>query len=321
MRKAICTFLILFLFQSAWAEEEEKPTRAKKPTKAMKALKKNSVKKTLTPAKKKQSSNQSAVIKVEGAMIYENASFDAAVITYLPIGKKVTISKKTYGPFYRIKVKKGVIGYISDVDLEIKAGSGKSKDGDPKTQMLAEQEKTENAESQGGEEFTRSKKPLEEATVMGLGVTLLNYSEHIFGQNPSANMTMYGLKLTGTDLMVPTLMDIGISFALSPPSYYSSGSEAAPSGYLIIADSLLVMPFMGGEDLIAYLGFGPFLNYSSIKIVLANQLLKMDLLKLGAEGMIGVGFRTGTAVIKIEGKYFYDSESYYAGTLGIQLSY
>ncbi len=121
--------------------------------------------------------------------------------------------------------------------------------------------------------------------------------------------------------MLPTLMDISINFALSPPSYYSGGSESAPSGYIIIADSLLILPFMGGGDMLAYFGLGPFINYSSIKVVLANQVLKMDLVKLGAETMLGLGIRSGSAVFKIEGKYFYDRDSYFGGTMGIQLSY
>ncbi|MDZ4661758.1 MAG: SH3 domain-containing protein [Pseudomonadota bacterium] len=320
MRKALTTCLVLLFFHSALAQNKKKATKAAKPTKAMKVLKKTSNKKALTPAKKKESSNQSAIIRVEGAMIYEKASFDAAVITYLPINKKVTVSKKTYGPFYRIKVKKGIVGYISDVDIEMALGSKKLEPNNPNVGMFAENPKSD--PESPGVEFKKNKKPLEEATVMGLGVSMVNYTEDVFGQQDrSAIVTMFGLKLTGSDFILPTLMDIGISFALSPPSYYADGSATTPSGYLLIADTLLILPFMGGDDLIAYVGLGPFINYSSFKIVLANQLLKLDLLKLGAEAMVGLGFRIEKVVFKVEGKYYYDKDSYFGGTVGIQLSY
>ncbi len=135
---------------------------------------------------------------------------------------------------------------------------------------------------------------------------------------------MYGLKLTGEDFFLPTLLDISVNFALKPPSYYDDPniSTAPPSGYMLLMDTQMIFPYISSEHTLVYFGFGPYINYSSFKIALPGdtKVLKMDTGKLGAVATGGIAFRFGTLVLKLEGRYHYDDNAYYGAVFGIQFS-
>ena len=60
---------------------------------------------------------QTATVITDGSMVYKDPNFDAAVMVTLEMGKKIRISKGKRGTFYRVLVKPGVAGWISDVDV------------------------------------------------------------------------------------------------------------------------------------------------------------------------------------------------------------
>lgn len=62
---------------------------------------------------------QNAKIIGDAVEIYEAADFDSEVIDEVYKGQKYKVSSKVYGPFYRIKLKSGKVGYIVDYELDI----------------------------------------------------------------------------------------------------------------------------------------------------------------------------------------------------------
>ncbi len=72
---------------------------------------------------------QKAKIIGEAVEVYAAADFDSDVIDEVYRGEAYLISNKVYGPFYRIKLKTGKIGYIVDFELDIE-GKGRIKEQD-----------------------------------------------------------------------------------------------------------------------------------------------------------------------------------------------
>ena len=70
---------------------------------------------------------QMAEVIIDGAMVYKQGDFGSPVLGYLRKGKKVKVSNKTYGPFYKVKLRQGVIGYISDIDVQVLSKNTKTK--------------------------------------------------------------------------------------------------------------------------------------------------------------------------------------------------
>ncbi len=310
MRSWFCAVLILFFMFTAASAAEKKRRPRPKPAPAEK----------VKPAVKK-SNNKEALVVVEGAMVYSSASFDAPVVSYLPANKKVEVSPKTYGPFYRVKLKKDkttgsiTYGFISDVDLQILGAGGDKKSG--KNQDVGEN-KMKNKDD-GIERFERDTKPIDEVKAMGLNLSSIGYSEDINGQEPLSNVLMFGLKFSGPQLLLPAPMDINLAMSLSPPSYYETFAvnSTKPAGYLIYGDLLLQFPFLSSNNTMLYLGFGPFVSYLNAKVNAAAGLQNTSATRFGLEGMVGAGFKMGKFIVKVEGKYFYEGVPFYGATVGL----
>lgn len=266
----------------------------------------------------KKNPNKEALVVVEGAMVYSSASFDAPVVSYLPANKKVEISSKNYGPFYRVKIKKGSYGFISDVDLQILGAASKDKKG-PKNQPVAETKAK--PDSDDGIERFETGKSIDDIKAMGLNLSMIGYSEKVLGYDPSSNVFMFGLKFTGPGLLLTPAMDINVAMSMAPPAYYNdiavNGLKAA--GYLIYADALLQFPFLSSTNTMVYFGLGPFVTHLNAKVTTASGIHSTDSTRFGLEGMLGMGLRMGKSTIfRVEGRYFYEgSQPFYGATMGL----
>ncbi|OQW46865.1 MAG: hypothetical protein A4S09_02860 [Proteobacteria bacterium SG_bin7] len=264
----------------------------------------------------KKPPNKEALVVVEGAMVYSSASFDAPVVSYLPANKKIEVSSKTYGPFYRVKIKKGSYGFISDVDLQILGESTKDKK-TPKNQPVAETKAKQNND-EGIERF-ENRRPIDEVKAMGLNLSSIGYSEKLPG-DPSSNVFMLGLKFTGPGLLLTPPMDVNVAMSMAPPSYYGdlAVNNIKPAGYLIYTDALLQFPFLSTDNTMVYFGLGPFITYLNAKVVTASGIQTFSSTRFGVEAMIGMGIRSGKVIVRTEGRYFYEgSQPFYGATIGL----
>lgn len=251
--------------------------------------------------------NQDATVLTEGAMIYKEANFDSPVIGYLQKGKKTRVSDKTYGPFYRIQLKPGVLGYISDVDVSPKKGRK------PKVLASAEEEK----KSPAGKS----------ARWYGLGGTLglIQYRELLFKKEKQSNTLVYGAKFTFPfrALRGPFFMDlslVGHVGALGHYNEYKAGDLSAQWAWM---DALLHFPLYGhpGSGLLLSLGTGPLLVYSQVSGLIKAPAAKAATSYSATEVSVGmslganVSYRRKSIVIRVEPKMHFEKFMYF-GVLG-----
>ncbi|MEK6555605.1 MAG: hypothetical protein AABZ31_10220, partial [Bdellovibrionota bacterium] len=171
-----------------------------------------------TKKKAAKDPGQKAKVTVDGAAVYESANFDSPVMDYLDRGKGILVSRKVYrgagglGAFHKIRLRKGVFGYITDVDIQtsgkaLNAAKSSSRpnppprveadpaqsavDANDPTQIQPELERNEPEDDRnagGGLYLTR---------YLSLNYATYDYAEKIGKKSNSGDLTMFGVKLTG----------------------------------------------------------------------------------------------------------------------------
>ena len=290
---------------------------------------------------------QQAIVSIDGAMVYKDASFDSPVIAYLKKGKQVRVSSKGFGPFYRIMIGNEQYGYISDIDVQIlSGGSARDEDdgeeGTPRKSRRSKRDDGEDDEMAGDDEegdegedgedswdeaeSKRDKKrkqdgmPIFVRRFIGGQGGILNFKETISDQKVSSNLKVVGAKITGPNLLFsgPYIFDINLFMSLGVPTYYGEISRTAPSGFLIGADALLIFPYHvpAHESWALYFGLGPIIVYSKFNVTVTQNStdIPLDLqdLKIGASIMAGFSYElTRDLVAKIEPKFVFEKNSYF----------
>ncbi len=326
MRKILLFFILNFSFvvtvlaQDGASESKEGKSAAKKTSKKTAKKDKDKTEKSKDgkeTKKTKTKKGQSGLIVVEGAMVYESASFDSSVIAYLPINKKVQLSSKTYGPFYKVKLKKSTYGYISDVDVQV---TSKAATATTPTAANTKKKGPTAAKDKEVEKFNKPLPALEQSTNYGFSLGSLFYSEEIMGQAPvTGAYLVYGLKFTGPKLLLPMTMDWSINMSMSPPPFL--GDSYKPTGYLVLGDGVMVIPFLlSSPNVMSYLGLGGFIANSSLKYVEGGTVKQSGGTRFGVAGSVGLAFRLNKIVWRLEGKYYYDKTPFGAAFLGVQYS-
>lgn len=255
------------------------------------------------------------VVIAEEAQVYADADLDSEVIGVVPGGTKLTLSKGTRGEYAKFRKTriKGKIGWISSLDVktedEIKKLKAKAKaksKGKPRSSKgpFADEEKSPERDEAGGElfVFTRS---------VGLAVGMAEYKESINGGDYSANLLTYGLKLTGTDVLLGgALMDVNILFRYGAPEYYDRLSVTKPTGFISWMDFNLLLPVMMREDSLIGIGLGPLLVLSNMSASDSNQTYSMWALNAGVTAEVTAGVRFGEVALRLDGKYWFERQTY-----------
>jgi hypothetical protein len=274
--------------------------------------------------------SRTAIIAVEGAMVYKKPDFDSAVIGYMPRGKKVKVSTKSFGPFQRVGFREGVMGFISDVDIVTEEGvpfSVVNSGEDPGKKEAASGEKSGEKPAKGKKKKKRSgpekiyrKKPVATADAIGVAVGYIAYKELVSRREFTENIIVYGLKYTtrAPFLMGPYGLDVTLLFKPSPPSYYQTALGTSAKGMYIFFDAVWTFPlteFMG-KDGMMIAGIGPLVTYSEAKATLPSGVdFKQTDLVVGASLQLGAAIRFSPIILKCDAKYYLDKNSY-LGFLG-----
>lgn len=279
---------------------------------------------------------QPAIVIVDGAAIYEKANFDSPVIDYLERGKKVLISKRLYrgagglGAFYKIKIRKGLFGYVTDVDVQIdkearvrqeEARRKKKEELDDPTQIRSDLENPE-AENEGdglgGIYFTR---------YLGLAYSAFIYSETIAKRKKSANISLIGMKLSGPGKSMGGMpLDFELTFTSTAPSYYSQ-SFSSSKGFLLLGHAMTILPLKIFRESMLYYGFGLVGKYSKFDVVVRNNPNKTPIdsqdLVLGLGGHFGYAhsFARGRYALRVDGKYYFEKEAYFGYGAALQMKF
>lgn len=165
----------------------------------------------------------------------------------------------------------------------------------------------------------QSNSPLYFNRLVGVQAGLVNYTEKFQSSKKSSNEIVYGLKFTGPNLIFNNLlMDISVLFHFGAPSFFEDFTSDA-GGFFILTD--ITFPFLLSRTPSQYIygGLGPMLNATFFDFVYAGQEESAKKLRLGGVGTMGFAYQLGESFgLKIEGKYYFESTSYWGVLAGLQ---
>ncbi|MEQ1879096.1 MAG: SH3 domain-containing protein [Bdellovibrionia bacterium] len=261
---------------------------------------------------------QKGVVVTEGAIVYRKADFDSPVVGYFQRGRKVAISTKRFGAFFRVKFKQGLMGYISDVDVSFD-GKGKMPDAkNPKDPKDAK-----DPEAREREKAARAKKsPPWQATAVGPFAGYIQFTELISQAELSSKLMGFGLQFSMpfTLLDGPFALETTFLYHSGAPSYYDQVSSTPADGTILFLDSVLTFPLSNFDGVAGALsvGAGPLINQSSITATLSGTQKDLKETKLGISIVGGASYRLSRLIFKAEAKYFVEKASYLGFVAGVQ---
>ncbi|MAF92613.1 MAG: SH3 domain-containing protein [Bdellovibrionota bacterium] len=264
---------------------------------------------------------QRAEVIIDGAMVYKKGDFGAPVLGYLRKGKLVKISNKNYGPFYKVKLRQGVIGYISDIDIRIVSGPGGRK--------------ARTAKGRGSRSKSKTRRPRKDArvkTYWGASLAMVNYTDRFkltLGDDSTettfssqtlflmANRTAPFSFLDGV-----VNLDINLGISTSTPSIYTDISSQS-SGFVLLADASLMMPlhFLRARNFFTYFGAGLMFSHSIIDLYIDDTKLPIGKTRVGASITAGGAYTLGKFLLKFEPKYYFEEERYLGFHFGLQRAF
>lgn len=158
--------------------------------------------------------------------VYETSNFDADVLVYLPINKKIQASKRIYkgknfGSFRKVKITKSKYGFVSDIDIKLLVQLKKKKQ---RLKKRLQQLKRQDQFASHNVYFH---------SYAGLGVS---FSRGL--QSGHSPFTAFSFQLIGKTSVLATLpLSLSVSYLPDLPSYYKTMANTTnPKGYVLFAD-------------------------------------------------------------------------------------
>ena len=251
---------------------------------------------------------QKAKIVDDEVEVYSEQDFDSDVLDIVHQGETYSISNNTFGPFYKIKLKSGKVGYIVDYVLDIEGkGRLKPKDMDQldAQNAMVIKDNPETAEAEAEEEEASLGR-----VYAGPSIQLINYHEETLGAGQVNDFLAVGYKSV-------SVLSWSALASFNAPKYYAAGTGGSASGGMLWLDlgySNTMANFNKTEIRFA----GSFFSHISILHV-ETPIRKYDLhditLGLALEG--AVLFKIKSHALDLGLKYYFDRSNY----AGLSLSF
>lgn len=262
-----------------------------------------------------QAAEKAQVIN-EGAAVYQSDDFDSPVVENLKAGQVFDISSQKYSDaFYKIRVRKGVIGYIADTDVRTKA-------------QAIEQKKSKKKEKKAkAEKKEKNKLPFLLTQYVGLQYAQIYFREDTMGLKPTANLGFFGLQIAGPDMVVagPGYTVLNVLFHQGAPKYYETATGKEANGMIFLLDFLFQTVNPLGENAMSFYGLGPLFKYSKFNVTLLDgstpKSYSMTDATLGAVFNLGAGLRVGDAALRLEWQYYWEKMQYWGLGLAVQMPF
>lgn len=248
---------------------------------------------------------QKAKITSPEIEIYSKADFDSDIIEVVKEGETYLISDKTYGPFYRIKLKDGKIGYVVDYVLDIE-GKGKFQEKDPEIFLYED----------APEQLKKTNSGDPEETIIfgrqygGPTIQLINFHENTLGGDQVDDLPAVGYKNIGD-------MAWSVLGSFKVPKYYVNKTGGTANGFKLWADFGITSNIVEfGASSLRFSGT-LFTQISFIQLETAQRKYDMTDITAGLAAELGWIFRFEKSAIDIALKYYFDKNNY----AGLGLSY
>ncbi len=272
------------------------------------------------------------VVSEDGAYVFTKPSFDAEVITTLAPGGVFYISKAlSNGVFHKIKVKTGVMGYVSNTD--IRPLTKKEQQGVEVSEVARKKTLTQQADAKNNRADTKNKprqKSFEFSRYWGPQLAMIDFKEDTMGDKRHGNLNFYGAKFSGSNVLVSgaTQTDVNLLLAPAAPGYYEGVTKRPATGFVFIANFLMETYWPQSPNWMYYFGFGPMFRYSNINATLYDTTNAKDVnfsledMTIGAVFHTGMAFRLGRAMaLRVEAQYYWETQPYYGFSLAPQFSF
>lgn len=254
-------------------------------------------------------------VRADGAMVYKSASFDAPVIANLAPGATYYISSVLFnGAFYRIMVKRNVLGYVPDYQIDLLGGAAAKN---APNSADAKKNKKAKAPEKAAQRKEPPKRPLSLTRYGGLEYAAIDYKEHTMGSNYHQSISFFGFKFSGPDLLVsgPFTMDINLLMHFGAPDYYEKATGNSADGFILLADVMFQTNIPVSQNIMAYGGFGPMFHFSKFNLQLGVSPTKKTYLaedmNLGAVFNVGLAARIAKRwAIRGEARYYWEKSMY-----------
>lgn len=250
-----------------------------------------------------------AIVIIDGAMVYKRGDFGAPVLGYLRKGKKVKVSNKTYGAFYKVKLRQGVIGYISDVDVKVEGGKA-----------IGSSRRKSRASKRS------RKRPVIAGRKLGLGFATVNFADRfkLSGSGEEVSRTSQAM-LVSFKYTKPMdwfdgamLSDFSAGMSVATPSLYENFSLEKPTGFIAVGDYSILIPVhsMTSSRSSLYWGAGIGFSYSNVNLTAVVNSTQTSIpvaeLRMGGSLTAGYALRLGSSYLfKFEPKFYMEKETYY----------
>ena len=255
-------------------------------------------------------SQKGQVIAEDLVDIYKDPDFDSKVIGRAEPGKIYDISKYPKGPFYKIRLKHGLLGWISDAEVK------------PTTAQIEPQKKNKPIKEKA-ESKEISKKPFLKMRFRGPSIEIVNWIEDTAAATRTETLNFYGMNWSGYNTMISgdVYTDANLLFALNAPKYYQRVTGNSAGGWIFKMNFLFQTPLPQTKYYLLYYGFGPSFTYSHFDVTLVenskNQSYALDDMSVGAVFNIGLSFKIGTISPRVSVKYYWEKKQMPAVALSL----
>ncbi len=252
--------------------------------------------------------SQRGMVTGDDVQIYKDSDFDSQVIGQAKRGQTFEISLKPSGPFYRIRFKPGVLGWISDADIQpVVAGNSRvgSKPEGPSGKVARRPPK---------EKPPTNQKPFAAQRFLGPAIEALNWVEDTMGATRNETLTFFGINWSGNNTMFSGAMftDANLSVAVAPPKYYQQVTGNSASGWIFKMNFMFQTVLPQSRSYYLYYGFGPSFTYSHFNVSLTEGTKTLAFaaedMSIGALFDLGIAFRVGTTSPRIAIKYYWEKK-------------
>lgn len=271
--------------------------------------------------------NQWAKAIGEYPYVYAQPDFNAPVLAELERGKNYVISKQKFSElFYKVSVKPGLVGYVSDVEVQVQGQALRGNVNDPtvkknpdnKSNLIKKNAKQKPSVVQASKPDTR--KPFYATRYRGLIVESMSYAEDTMSKHRTENLTFFGYRVCGFNTMFSGEMstDASILLFFGAPKYYQEITGQPATGWILHTDFTFDTLYPQGKNHLISYGFGPMFKYSHIVASLKNTTnsyntdYPMDDMNLGVLFRLGLAFRVNNLSIRSDVKYYIEAQRYFA---------
>lgn len=255
---------------------------------------------------------QKAIINVPEADIYEHSDFDSEVVDMVRQGETYLISNKTYGAFYKIKLKSGKMGYIPDHEVIANGKPFEDKPFKDGTEDLTAAQKKLLAARPKKEEIISDSQPIvTKASHQGISFQVINFHEETLGTLQVDNIYALGYKSRSSALT----WEVFGSF--QAPKYYADKTKGSAQGFHLWALGGVATPLAINSRSQLYYG-GSFMAHAArIKVDTPNKSYDLQDLTVGFVLEGGYLIQFSTHAFELSAKYYFDRNNY--GSLGLSL--